>query len=358
MIVVNALGALSGGGRTWTQGVLEQLRDEGPRAAEWEFVVSPNLARSVAAGGAVPARLLTRPVPSTRRRLAWEQVALVHRPGLLVSGGNFGPLARRQRHVVVAHNALHFQPVTVAGRAGTRLRGEALLARASVRRATATIVATSHMASLVEDSTGVKAVVLPFGPGLVKRRRPPSGRRFVFLHRTGWGPHKRLIDLLLAVRELATSDRDRFVVRSACDPTTKFAVGFAESRLERRLLEDPLVAAHVEISELSPNDQRELYGDAVVIPSTTESFCFPIAEAVGFGVPVVAADSPFARELCDGGGAMLVPAGNHRRLAAGMRALLRGERPKPPPAQAASRLSWRNHVDGLAALCNRPMARR
>lgn len=38
-----------------------------------------------------------------------------------------------------------------------------------------------------------------------------------------------------------------------------------------------------------------------MMPSTQESFCLPIAEALACGVPVVARDLPALRETADGG---------------------------------------------------------
>ena len=95
--------------------------------------------------------------------------------------------------------------------------------------------------------------------------------------------------------------------------------------------------------------QRTVAGHAVVLPSATESFSFPLAEAIATGLPVIAADSPFAREVC-GDGAWYYDAGDVAALTAALRRLLDGERPAQADPGRRRRLSWPAHVDGLAAL--------
>ena len=204
---------------------------------------------------------------------------------------------------------------------------------------------------MVAERTGREPTAIPFGPGLVTGATPGPRPRFTFLHRTTWHAHKRFVDLLLAVRELARGAEGRFVVRSACDPRTAFAREFSESARDRELLEEPAIASHVELASFGPAAQRRLDGDAVVVPSTTESFCFPIAEAVGARVPVLAADTGFARELC-GEGAFYARPADPSGLAEGMRRLIDGERPPPVPPEIRARISWSAHTDGLAALCH------
>jgi glycosyltransferase involved in cell wall biosynthesis len=137
---------------------------------------------------------------------------------------------------------------------------------------------------------------------------------------------------------------------TGCDPRTAFARRFHESRSERALLGDRQITSHVRFETFGPEGQATLEGDAVVIPSTAEAFCLPLGEAVALGVPVVAADTPFARDLC-GPGAFFVPPGEPRALAAAMERLINGERPPPTPPDVRARLSWTVYVDRLAELC-------
>ncbi len=57
------------------------------------------------------------------------------------------------------------------------------------------------------------------------------------------------------------------------------------------------------VGRLDPQGMLELYAnaDALVFPSLQESFGFPLIEAMHVGLPIVAADRPFARVLCGDG---------------------------------------------------------
>lgn len=360
-VLVAAGGLNVGGGRTYAVALADELERGGPRGLRWEFLVQPELGEVLAKRSPSHIRLRAHRMASPVARMAWEQLVAPFDPAIasadvLVSAANFGPLARRHGHVLLAHNALHFTDGRIRGRQGFRMRCESALAWASVRRASVTVTATETMASLVSARTGRNPIPIPFGPGLVRRRATRPRRRFTFVHRTTWGPHKRFGYLLLAVRELASTNPGSFVVRSACDPASPFARKHLESRRERELLEAPDIAEHVEVASYGLEGQAELDGDAVVMPSTTESFCFPLAEGLALGLPIVAADSSFARELC-GQSAVLAEPESPRALAAGMRRIIDGE--VPPRLDVESRgISWRRHVDGLAEICHRCAANR
>jgi glycosyltransferase involved in cell wall biosynthesis len=356
-VLVNGGGSRVGGSGTYLLAVAEEIGRTGDRGLAWEFLTQPDLARLI--HDRVPEAVSVRdqPIASTTRRILWEQLHLgrgLGGPGsVLLTVGNFGPLLRRDRYVLLAQNALHFVDVEVKGAWGARLRVESALARASVRRSHTTLAPSESMADLVTARTGRHVTAVPFGPGLAQSIAPTEDGRFVFLHRTHWGPHKRLGDILLAARELSETHAGRFVVRSACDPRSDFAREFSSSAAERRLLDDAVIAEHVQFGQfdLGGNGQQQLRGDAVLLPSTIESFCFPIAEGIAAGLPVVASEASFARELC-GDSAFYVRPGDTRALAGAMRRMLEGERPPPPTRQLRERLSWSRHVDQLADVCH------
>jgi glycosyltransferase involved in cell wall biosynthesis len=154
---------------------------------------------------------------------------------------------------------------------------------------------------------------------------------------------------------LAEKRAGSFQLVTGCDPRTEFAQRFRESQAERELLDDRQIASHVRFETFGAGGQATLEGDAVVIPSTAEAFCLPLAEAVALGVPVVAADTPFARDLC-GPGAFFVPSGEPRELADAMERLMDGERPPPTPPEVRAKLSWAVYVDRLAELCREAAA--
>lgn len=353
-VFVNAAGSNSGGGRTYVLALIDELAHGGTRDVDWAFLVQREVLPMLPPADVPGLRLISQPDMSPLRRILWEQVSLprqtVGQFDVLLSAANFSPLARRSRTILLTRNALHFVDFRVSGRRQRRRSVETMLARASVRRARVTVTATAAMAELVRGRTGRRPVVIPFGPGLVRSQAPGQPGVVRFAHRTLWGAHKRFRDVLLAVGELALTHPGRFIVRSGCDPASDFARSYPESEEERRLLEDPLIAEHVSLGTFGPRAGSEIEGDAVLMPSTIESFCFPLAEGLSLGLPIVAADSDFARELC-GHAAIYVAPGDPRALAEGMRRVIDGDVPDPPAPERLEILSWQRHADRLAALC-------
>jgi glycosyltransferase involved in cell wall biosynthesis len=359
-VFVNAGGSVSGGGKVYLLGLLDELTRGGDRDLDWTFLVPPRVIELIGEKVGPNVRVRSQAITSAPLRFLWEQTVLpfvrdVRQADVLVSAANFGPLVRRSPHILLARNRLHFSPADIRGLKGWRVAIQATLGRACARRATVTVSATNTMAAAVAKRTGRHVVTIPFGPGLVRGHRQAPDGRFTFIDRSWWGPHKRSADLLRAVRELVRTHEGKFVVRSASDPTTSFARSFRESEVDRRLLSDPAIASHVEIGRFDPRLGEELEGDAVLVASTIESFCFPLAEAIGAELPVVAADSPLARELC-GGSAIYFEPGNPVAFAEGMRRLIEGERPPPYPPDVQRTVSWATHADRLAELC-RALAR-
>jgi glycosyltransferase involved in cell wall biosynthesis len=364
-VLVNATGSVSGGGRTWVLAVTRELARGDTREVDWTFYLEPEIAALVERRDGLV--VLTHDARSAMSRVVWEQLALPReqhsgRWDLLISAANFAPVRTRAQGILMCRNALHYVPITMKGTGAARLRIEAALARLSASRARAIVTASRTMADLVRPFTSRPIRVIPFGPGLAEGSAPSEDGRFTFLHRTAWGPHKRFGDLLRAVQILALEHPDAFVVRSACAPDQLEGAervsarrpssrSFSASAGELRLLEDPVIASHIELNPFVPGEQSILSGDAVIVPSTVESFCFPLAEAVRFGIPVVAVDAPFAREMC-GDAAFYASPGSPESLAQSMSRLLAGERPPPPAPVEQERLSWPRHVDGLAALCH------
>jgi glycosyltransferase involved in cell wall biosynthesis len=356
-VFVNAGGSVSGGGKVYVLALIDELERGGDRGLQWELLVPQGLSDFIEGGFTDRVRLRRQSIASAPARFLWEQTVLpltpcVRQADVLVSAANFGPLVRRHRHILLARNILHFEMAKIRGTKGWRIGVQARIGRLSAKHATVTVTATEAMARAVAARTGRDDVVsIPFGPGLVCGRRPTTDSRFTFIDRSWWGPHKRLADLLLAVRVLARTHHGTFLVRSACDPTTSFARRFRESEADRRLLSDPVIAAHMEFQRFDPRLRDELEGDAVVVASTTESFCFPLAEAITAQLPVVAADSPVARELC-GAGAIYVEPGKPHAFADGMKRLIEGQLPPPFAAEVRRKISWATHVNRLAELCH------
>lgn len=352
-VIILGGGAGTGGGGTYLLAVVEELARGGDRGISWAVSAQPPLTSTLDEGAPPGVRVIQQAPETAAIRLLREQLpSRLREPAdVLVAAGNFIPLLRRAPSVLIAQNALHFTKAGFGGRRGARIKLEGALARASIRRATVTIAPTRAMAQIIERRTGRAVAALHFGPALARRRESGSGR-FVFAHRTPWGPHKNLAVLLEAVHLLTRTHAGKFVVRSSCDPDSSFARAFPSSQQERALLDVPAVRAHVEFASfaIGSAEHRIVRGDAVVMPSTVESFCFPLAEATALGLPVAAADTEFARELC-GRGAFYCAGGDALSLSRTMGRLVDGDRHPPPDPGTVDEISWSRHVDGLAQLC-------
>lgn len=355
---MNLTGLASGGGQTYVQGFVRGLTERAADDVCWRLLVTGSQRRLLPVDDLAIPTVEVRVLPAsgpvvrtTREQLTLARGPLTSDANVLVGAGNFGRGRGQLPCVVVAHNALYFTQSVYGGAAGTRLRLESVLARANVRAAAATIVPSHTMGALVTRAGGIP-VVAPLGPGLATKASVPASGPFVFLHRTGWGPHKQFGVLLKAVRLLAARRPGTFVVRSACDPRSSFAQRWPQGRADAQLLEDPMIAAHVECRGFPADQQDEATGHAAVVPSDLESFCFPLAEAVALRLPAIAADAPFARELC-GGAAMYFAPRDEISLAAQMGRVLDGERPAAAPSDWRKRVSWPGHVETVAACCRR-----
>jgi glycosyltransferase involved in cell wall biosynthesis len=346
---VNWGGTHAGGGRTYLVGFIEELLANGSRDIAWEFIARPAAAEAIKRRDA--AGDWSHAIRAAPLRAVWEQVVLpvrARRVDVLISAANFGPVILGRRHIVVAQNALYFS--SAAGKpTGVRFALESRLARACVARAGVTVVSSNAMRRDVAAHTRTMPRTIPFGPGLVESVSPRKNGPFIFLHPTPYAPHKNFTAILRAVAEVAADRPGEFVVHSACDPTTPFARRFKQSAIDRDLLADPVIAKHVKHYSTGVDLHRTIDADAVVIASETESFCFPLAESMAVGLPLIVADAPFAREMC-GEGAIFADPTEPGAFASAMRAVLDGKAPAVD-SEAVSRLSWRSHVDGIAQLC-------
>ena len=182
----------------------------------------------------------------------------------------------------------------------TRLRvlAERAWLRAGLGRVRCVIVQSPSMAREVEVSLGVAAVVLPFADTTRPRRRAGerrTGRRLDFLYVASGEPHKNHRNLIEAWILLA---------RDGVRPSLCLTL---DARLAPTLcawIEDA-VARHglqVELTgQLSPERIQDLYAeaDALVYPSRFESLGLPLIEARAAGLPIVAAELDYVRDLID-----------------------------------------------------------
>jgi glycosyltransferase involved in cell wall biosynthesis len=100
-----------------------------------------------------------------------------------------------------------------------------------------------------------------------------------------------------------------------------------------------------------------LDSDIFIFPSLTESFGFPLAEAMSYGLPIVAADTPVNREICGEAAVYFSPlnpedlARQVRRVAAD--APLRQQLSVRGQEEARRKFRWDTHVRGILNIASR-----
>lgn len=259
------------------------LRDEWARVGERELRhLLPSDTEAVAIAGAVDHRhSLSAADPRLRTTLDQSTVRRLSRDSRLISLVNHGPIGFSGTHVVLQRNAIYFDPEHQRSRRESLLR---MLAVATCRTATAVVVPSSAMANWLEP-------LLPSSVKLVARAHPVDIQRLAgawerpdepvrVLVPSSPQPHKGLEHL-----EFLAGSLRRFVPQAEVHVTAPLPTSVpglrSVSRYERRDL--PSIASRYH---------------ALYVPSSTESFSYPMVEAQLLGIPVVASDIPAHREYC------------------------------------------------------------
>ena len=237
----------------------------------------------------------------------------------LVTLTNFGPIWTSTPHIVFQRNANYYSPY-FATRVDRRTRLATALRRsiavATMKRAAVIVTPSAAMAGLIRQTCPsvsekrFEAIHHGFSFDCfhkVASNSPstlPSDGRLRLLYPTHPGPHKGF-EILFDALALLRSSLDNFMLYSTIEPSD-WPCGVKKYQEQINRLE---LNKWVKFLGRIPQAQMEgLYrtADVVVFPSLSESFGFPLLEALAFGVPVVAADTPVNREIC-GDGAVYYP---------------------------------------------------
>lgn len=187
----------------------------------------------------------------------------------------------------------------------------------------------------------------------------PDGDSFRMIYLTRYYPHKNLeifLDLFAKYRE----QLDNVVLFTTIAPEQhKGARAFLEAVSARKL--------EKHIVNLGPVDQRDIaamFGsmDALVMPSTLESFSGAYLEAMAFDCPILTSDLDFAHEVC-GDAALYFDPWSVDSLFSTLRyAIDNPQERKRLAATGRDNLSknsqsWDQNVDALIAVIERQLAR-
>ena len=323
-LFLNGLAASAGGGLTYLRNVLPHLSAR--QGVQVTAAVGPQLRREL--GGLPRVSFPEINFPAGALRRFWqEQTTLstaIRKSGadVLVSVGNFALRQSPVPQILLSRNSLYTstdfrRDVRRRGEYGlwldTRIKGS--LARRSIEWADATVAPTEAFAQELRQWTGhnVAAIHHGFDPEAFFRDQAPLAadirqkleqdkdallllyvshynyyRNFETLLRALPRLRERLggrkLRLFLTCRLRSEDNPGSYRARAASDLVTQLGIG-------------DIV---VELGAVPYSQLHQVYRECnmYVAPAYAESFAHPLVEAMASGLPVVAADSPVHREIC------------------------------------------------------------
>jgi glycosyltransferase involved in cell wall biosynthesis len=362
---VNAVGAVMGGAARHLGPFLTALADRRPH---WQLAVWVSEGIDELS---VPSRVQIRAVPRVgpARRVWWESVTLPRvlqseHADVVVNLTNSGPLRCSVPSVLYQRNPIWFDPAWVRRHGPGRFRFEAALRRrlayAQMRSACVVVVPSRAMASYLGSWRGMtpqvrsRLVAVPHAVDTVEfpfvQRAWPPAQPLRLLSVSHGAPHKNQ-ELLPALL--------RVLIDRGVDATLELTVAPQDAPAYVERVRRLAVAHGVEdrfrlLGRV--RHVRDLYAssDLMVLPSFTESFGFPVVEAMASGLPVVASAIGSSIELLGEHGWFFPPDDPQAAADAVMAALA-----TPPDAmvarlEAASRvardLNWRANANAVAGI--------
>jgi glycosyltransferase involved in cell wall biosynthesis len=327
-MVINATSAKMGGNLNYVTQVLRNLASMTEGAQEFIVFLPPATAEHV---GPLPQNIRVMPVQAGEwgwlRRTVWEQVTLrrfvkAEKADALFSTGSFGMFRCPVRQLLLVRNALYFSASYeslflkrhgLAYRCTFWLRRRLVLR--SVRAADVVMTPTQAMMDGLCTHTCIppgKGVVNPYGAPLQetgkqgierKDHTPNQSARYAvrLLFVSLYSEHKNLGTLLKALALLNRANPGRFVLDTTADPRWEGAQWTVTHAEDSALAAESEIHPWVKIiGPLDWDRTRDLYrsADIFVFPSLVESFGFPLVEAMAWGLPIVASDTPVNREVC------------------------------------------------------------
>jgi glycosyltransferase involved in cell wall biosynthesis len=310
-------------------------------------------------------------------RVWWQHVTLrrflrTQKVDLLFSTANFATSRCPVKQILLVRNALYFSEMyqqMFLGKHGVWYRLAFRLRRRlicqSVRSANVVMTPTQAMLDELRDFVDIpphRALVNPYGidppepsagdtPFCTKREQGGAGNPRKLLYVSLYGEHKNLSTLLKAIPLLNKDGASSFLLQTTADPAWKAAARTVTHQEDAALARQPGISPWVQfVGPLSREQTENLYrnSDIFVFPSLTESFGFPMAEAMSHGLPIVASDTPVNREMCGEAAVYFSPldpddlARQVQRVAAD--GALRQQLSARGREQVPNRFRWNRHV--------------
>lgn len=154
-------------------------------------------------------------------------------------------------------------------------------------------VQTPSMADELLRETGIEARVFPFAPKESDHPAPPAEPQFDFIYVASGEPHKNHRQLIDAWKLLGQQG----LFPSLCltlDPKTHAPL---VQHLQRVANKHGLRITNLGTVAAKAMAQRYRQAGALIYPSTLESFGLPLIEAAGLGLPILASELDYVRDV-------------------------------------------------------------
>lgn len=243
---------------------------------------------------------VTYVAPTVWSRLCaeWRLRAMMHAEDGILCMHNLPPLfACKARAVVFVHNRLLVSDDSLEDypwRTGLRLRVERLWLRTLSHHAALFMVQTESMASALRKTLGsaVPVEICPFAP-VIEKTPHATSPAYDYIYPAAGDAHKNHATLLMAWQHLARSGITPSLVLTV-DP-----LRYPELAQEIEQLTREQGLNITNLGSLAPSEMAQLYQSAraLIFPSRTESLGLPLLEAQSYGLPILAAERDYVRDI-------------------------------------------------------------
>lgn len=246
-----------------------------------------------------PDMVVMRVSPTLTGRLVaeWRLQRLVKEGDIVVCFGNLPPMFQNRGRVKVflQNRYLFGRHNLSAFRWSVRLRllAERFWLRTKLTKSMQVFVQTPTMASELAMELGSHACVLPFLPVSAPIKVTGQRRCFDFIYVATGEPHKNHRNLVEAWKLLA---------KDGLFPSLCLTLDYQKERCLLNWVELQASADHLLIENIGLISRQEierlyLVSGALIYPSLLESFGLPLLEAAAAGLPIIASELDYVRDV-------------------------------------------------------------
>ncbi len=294
-LLIHAPNIHQGGGRTLLVALLQALTI----SHEWKQVVV-TLDERLKLDESLAGKLtIIRVAPTllARLRAEWSLSKSARKEDLLLCFGNLPPLlAVKARVVLFLQNHYLVEGVPTLElplRLRTRLQIERIWLRRYVHRCNVVIVQSPSMQRRVEKVLGVEAIVAPFVDGATSRGESVPEKTLDYLYVASGEPHKNHRRLIEAWIHLAQQGYFPSLGLTLNPMVNEVLCGWIADKTSLHALQIKMLGT------LSSEQVERTYlgSKALIFPSLFESFGLPLVEAMALGVPILASERDYVRDV-------------------------------------------------------------